>query len=107
MVTLTRFFQMLDRQVEGRSQQSTDRFELRRLLNKLSKASGAIPPSIFLKNVSCSDRETLQIGGYADIFQGTCQGKLVALKRLRVSITVRNNRRYIEVGQNHIPGTTF
>ena len=89
--------QVLDSSKVGGNTQPGERLELRRLLSKLSKASGIIPPGLFLNHVFCSDRETLQIGGYADIFRGSYRGQPVALKRLRVSMTMQQNRGYIEV----------
>lgn len=73
------------------------RFDLRRLLIKLSKTAEIIPSGLFLDHVLCDDRETLQIGGYADIFRGTVHGRAIALKRLRVSMVLQQNRKYIQV----------
>ncbi|KAJ3475947.1 hypothetical protein NLI96_g11493 [Meripilus lineatus] len=72
------------------------RFDLRRLLIKLSKTAEIIPSGLFLDHVLCDDRETLQIGGYADIFRGTVHGRAIALKRLRVSMVLQQNRKYIQ-----------
>lgn len=91
------FQQLLDQDENTDTYKHQGHLKIRRLFSKLSKASGVIPSGLFLNGVSCSDREALQIGGYADIFQGSYRKKLVALKRLRVSMTLQQNRSYIEV----------
>ncbi|KAJ3488598.1 hypothetical protein NLI96_g2708 [Meripilus lineatus] len=70
------------------------RFILRRLLTNFSQKADSIPPTLFLDGVDCEDKETLEIGGYADIFQARHDGKLVALKRLRISMVSRENQSY-------------
>lgn len=62
---------------------SNDHRFLRRLLVKLSKASGQLPPSLLLRGVVCSDRDSVAGGGFADIFRATYNDQPVALKRLR------------------------
>lgn len=73
------------------------RFILRRLLTNFSQKADSIPPTLFLDGVDCEDKETLEIGGYADIFQARHDGKLVALKRLRISMVSRENQSYRKV----------
>ncbi len=59
------------------------RFQLRHLLVRFSKASGILPASMFLKGVECGIRDTVAGGGFADIYRATYQGQEVALKKLR------------------------
>ncbi len=63
------------------------RVELRHLLVRLSKAAGVLPTSIFLKDVECWDRDSVAGGGFADIFRARHIGQEVALKRLRVFLS--------------------
>lgn len=63
--------------------------ELRRdifyLLVKLSAATNELPPCLFISGVNIgSERDPLRIGGLADVYKGTYQTRLVAIKKLRV-----------------------
>ncbi|CAL1710290.1 unnamed protein product [Somion occarium] len=60
------------------------RYTLRRLLIRLSRESHILPSSLFLSGVVCKDRDAFGGGAFADIFQAKYNGKMVALKRLRV-----------------------
>ena len=60
------------------------RMSLRILLVKLSKSSTKLPSSLFLNGILCFDRNSVDGGGFADIFRGTYNEQPVALKRLRV-----------------------
>ncbi|THH32824.1 hypothetical protein EUX98_g1317 [Antrodiella citrinella] len=61
-----------------------DDYALRRLLIKLSKASGVLPSHLFLDEIRCFNRDPVAGGGFADICRGTYYAQPVALKRLRV-----------------------
>ncbi|KAK7691339.1 hypothetical protein QCA50_004733 [Cerrena zonata] len=63
-------------------------FKLRRLLLTLSRVSNALPPSLFLRNVVCQDRDAIAGGGYADVYAAYVDGHAVAIKRLRVFCSV-------------------
>ncbi|KAJ3480792.1 hypothetical protein NLI96_g8108 [Meripilus lineatus] len=56
---------------------------LRRLLTTLSRKSQVLPNALFVEGVSCGDRNAINGGGYADIYRGELDGRVVALKRLR------------------------
>ncbi len=86
----------------GLSQDWEDRFVLRRLLTSYSQRADIIPPTLFLDGVRCEDKETLEIGGYADIFQAKHEGELVALKRLRISMVSKENQSYRKVSSTYL-----
>ena len=75
---------------------------LRRLLVKLSKASGALPPSLLLHGIVCCNRDSVAGGGFADIFCGAYDEKPVALKRLRVFKTDEDLEKSRSVCVSHI-----
>ena len=59
-------------------------FLVRRLLLTLSRVSNCLPPSLFLCDVNCQDKNSVAGGGYADVYKGWIDGHPVAIKRLRV-----------------------
>jgi hypothetical protein len=60
------------------------------ILVKLAAESGEYPPSLFITGVDVgSNRDPVATGGLADIFRGTYQGQDVAVKRLRMSDSMR------------------
>lgn len=62
------------------------RRRVRRLLFRLSRRSGVLPPSLFVTDVYTTSKvNAVCLGGFADVFEGTLDGKPVALKRLRVT----------------------
>ncbi|KAI0077954.1 kinase-like protein, partial [Panus rudis PR-1116 ss-1] len=61
------------------------RGKILRLLVELSKAANVLPPSLFVGDVICVNREVVACGGYADIFRAERNGIAVALKKLRVT----------------------
>ncbi|KAH8080681.1 kinase-like domain-containing protein [Cristinia sonorae] len=73
---------------------SSNRHRIRRLLVRLCLDSGILPPSLLLTGIKCEDTDPVGMGGYADIFRGTYEGGRVALKRLRVFLSV--------VGSQHL-----
>ncbi|KAJ7141851.1 kinase-like domain-containing protein [Mycena crocata] len=52
----------------------------------LSEGCDKLPASIYVKGVTNCEKEPVFGGGYADVFRALLNGKLVALKRLRVNI---------------------
>lgn len=60
-----------------------DSYSLRRLLLEISKSSNTFPPSSFCRTI-CTNRNAVALGGCADIFKAKLNGRIVALKRLRV-----------------------
>jgi hypothetical protein len=54
-----------------------------RLLHKLAQKCDKLPSSLVLENIVLLEREPSCIGGFADVFQASYRGQLVALKRLR------------------------
>jgi hypothetical protein len=55
-----------------------------RLLMRLGKHYKQLPRVLYVKNIVCTNKtDPVFGGGYADIFQGTLEGRTVALKRLR------------------------
>jgi hypothetical protein len=55
------------------------------LLVKLSSTSDQLPPSLFVHGVDIGTvRDPVRTGGFADIYRGTYNDELVAIKRLRV-----------------------
>ena len=56
---------------------------LRRLLLDVSRYSNTFPVSA-LCQASYVDRDAIALGGYADIFKAKLNGRIVALKRLRI-----------------------
>ncbi|TFK48858.1 hypothetical protein OE88DRAFT_1737617 [Heliocybe sulcata] len=64
---------------------ATSRKGLHRLLMRLAKETKSLPESLFVRDVErSSNRAMVGGGGYADIYQGSVQGKVVALKHFRV-----------------------
>ncbi|CAL1715484.1 unnamed protein product [Somion occarium] len=57
---------------------------LRRYLIKLSRTSGYIPASLFIRGVNDVELQSLSHGGYSDVFCAKWQTQKVALKRLRI-----------------------
>lgn len=57
----------------------------------------AIPASMFVTGTQDVDREDPRHGGFADIFKASNKGRLVALKRLRLSEATRDDRKIQEV----------
>lgn len=62
---------------------SVDRWVIIPLMVKLSQLSGIIPQHVY---VQVTDVEPTAIGGasYADVYRGRSQGRIVAVKRLRL-----------------------
>ena len=59
---------------------------MRRMLLRVSQKLGTIPSPLFVAGVSCVERERPEgMGGFADVFRGSLEGRDVALKRLRIS----------------------
>ncbi|KDQ52280.1 hypothetical protein JAAARDRAFT_487265 [Jaapia argillacea MUCL 33604] len=59
------------------------------LVVKLSDASGLLPASIFLQEITQSSEGIIAGGGYADIFAGEWAGRNVAIKWLRLQTASR------------------
>ena len=53
---------------------------------KLVVEHNLLPSSFYLKDVTCSDKESRGVGSFADIYLGDWQGQYVALKRPRVTV---------------------
>jgi hypothetical protein len=54
-------------------------------LVELSKISGRFPSSLYTYGVKIGPvRDPSRLGGFADVFEGVCDGRAVALKRLRM-----------------------
>lgn len=66
---------------------------LRRLTMKLCFAHSIVPQALVLKGLVISDRDSIGGGGFADIYKGTYRQVPVALKRLRVFLTLEESRR--------------
>ncbi|KDQ52271.1 hypothetical protein JAAARDRAFT_703008, partial [Jaapia argillacea MUCL 33604] len=69
---------------------------IHRLVDKLSRVSGLLPASIFLREVTLNGGGLVAGGGYADIFAGFWAGRKVAIKRLRVHIAPLDEREDIK-----------
>lgn len=59
------------------------RNKLRRLSLKLANKFNALPQSIFLTGVKCTEHEQFDGGGFADVFMGEYNTGTVVIKRLR------------------------
>jgi len=70
---------------------------LRQLLASLLKANKTIPRSLFVKGISLKSNIAIKCGGFADIFQGSYRGELVALKRMRISSNDQDMENAIDV----------
>ena len=65
-----------------------DRFrrKLHRISVRLSQQSDQLPASIYIEGVRLTDKHNLNGGAFADIFQGTHEGGILAVKRLRITL---------------------
>jgi hypothetical protein len=68
------------------------RRQLLYLLIKLAAASHLLPTNIYLQNVDLGEtRDPWKFGGFADIFRGTYRGEAVAGKRVRSTMSDRED----------------
>lgn len=51
---------------------------------KLSQTSNLFPKALLLSDVQCNDRDPWSSDGFGDVFRGLKDGKIVALKCVRV-----------------------
>ncbi|KAF9047076.1 hypothetical protein BDZ89DRAFT_941829 [Hymenopellis radicata] len=58
--------------------------QARRLLVKLSANCYKLPSKLFIEGVTRSEEHATFGGGFGDVFRGTYQGAVVALKRMRI-----------------------
>jgi hypothetical protein len=55
------------------------------VLVKLAAESNELPSSLFIHGVNAGEsRDACRVGGFADVFRATYQGRSVAVKRLRI-----------------------
>ncbi|TCD71936.1 hypothetical protein EIP91_000068 [Steccherinum ochraceum] len=62
------------------------RSKLRRLCLKLVLEHDKLPMKLFLFHVRVTDPDASGAGGFSDVFTGSYEGKIVAIKRLRVFV---------------------
>lgn len=74
---------LLQKSIDEEPDQSPDRTRLETSLRRIAYKSRVLPPALFLIGVQTDDQFPISGGGHADIFKGTLDGKLVALKVLR------------------------
>ncbi|KAF7336032.1 Kinase-like protein [Mycena sanguinolenta] len=72
---------VLDR---GALPKSSSRSKARKLMQKVSEAVEQLPSSLFIEGVNDHDEHPTFGGGFGDVYQASYQGKMVALKRIRV-----------------------
>ena len=74
---------------QARDPQANTRFDLRRLVFKLAKASQLFPSKLYFHSLKVLQSEPVSGGAYADIYLATdCSGVLVAVKRMRTFQTI-------------------
>ncbi|KAJ6486724.1 kinase-like domain-containing protein [Mycena sanguinolenta] len=60
------------------------RSRARRLMQKVSEAGEQLPSSLFIEGVNGHDKHPTFGGGFGDVYQASYQGRMVALKRIRI-----------------------
>jgi hypothetical protein len=60
------------------------RFQARQLMLQLSEAQEQLPSSLFISGVYDHDEHPTFSGGFGDVFRASYQGKMAALKRIRI-----------------------
>jgi len=70
--------------VSGEAPVNFPRTHIRRLMLELALKRRQVPVSLFLKDVTSSEKESRTSGGFADIYYGLYSEKPVALKCLRI-----------------------
>lgn len=68
-------------------------------IRKLARTFDMLPRSLTLHGVKKAEDHPCGGGGYADIYKGTYDGKLVALKVIRATVTESFRRRIHKVSQ--------
>ncbi|KAJ6486733.1 hypothetical protein C8R45DRAFT_995676 [Mycena sanguinolenta] len=72
---------VLDR---GTLPDATLRSKARKLLHKVSEAQEQLPSSLFIAGVNDHDEHPTFGGGFGDVYRASYQGRMVALKRIRM-----------------------
>ena len=67
------------------------------ILVKLAARSGALPTSLFVKGVKLQSMHAVSMGGFADVYKGLLDGELVALKRLRITVSRKEREKMYQV----------
>ncbi|KAF7348455.1 ENTH domain-containing protein [Mycena venus] len=74
------------------------RSKARRLVQKISEAGEQLPTSLFITGVDDRDEHPTFGGGFGDVYRASYQGRMVALKRIRIftadSTTYRNRLQF-------------
>ncbi|KAJ6486735.1 kinase-like domain-containing protein [Mycena sanguinolenta] len=63
---------------------AASRSKARQLLQKVSEAGQQLPSSLFITGVNDHDEHPTFAGGFGDVFRASYQGRMVALKRIRI-----------------------
>ncbi|KAF7336031.1 hypothetical protein MSAN_02316800 [Mycena sanguinolenta] len=69
---------------------------------EVSEAVEQLPSSLFITGVNDCDEHPIFAGGFGDVYQASYQGKMVALKRIRIftaDSTTHRNRLLLEIAQ--------
>ncbi|KDQ51601.1 hypothetical protein JAAARDRAFT_505908 [Jaapia argillacea MUCL 33604] len=64
-----------------------------RLLVKLSEASGHLPSSLFIRELTLREADPVHGGGFADVYTGMIGQQKVAIKRLRIHLIPKTQDR--------------
>lgn len=91
---LTSCFQWLDS-----SKEDPLRRKAISILVKLAARSGVLPKSLFVEGITLQSMDPVSIGGFADVYKGLMDGQVLALKRLRITVSRKEREKMYQVRQ--------